>query len=82
VQVLGVGGSGYLSGIVAIYATGFAHMVALKNDGTVYTWGYNNNGQLGDNTLISKSSPIQTISAGTNWKQVSVGYTNMGAIKS
>jgi hypothetical protein len=25
---------------------------------------------LGDNTTIDKSSPIQTVAGGTNWKQV------------
>jgi hypothetical protein len=43
---------------------------AIKNDGTLWTWGVNTSGQLGDNTVVSKSSPIQTISTGTNWKQV------------
>lgn len=31
-----------------ILAAGENHTVALKSDGTVWTWGYNNNGQLGD----------------------------------
>jgi alpha-tubulin suppressor-like RCC1 family protein len=43
---------------------------AIKTDGTLWLWGQNGNGQLGDNTTINKSSPVQTISAGTNWKQV------------
>jgi alpha-tubulin suppressor-like RCC1 family protein len=41
------GGSGLLSGIVAISA-GLYHSLALKNDGTVWAWGANNYGQLGD----------------------------------
>jgi alpha-tubulin suppressor-like RCC1 family protein len=44
---------------------------AIKTDGTLWTWGANNYGQLGDNTTIDKSSPIQTVASGTNWKQVS-----------
>jgi hypothetical protein len=41
--------------------------------GNLWTWGENANGQLGDNTITSKSSPVQTIMYGTNWKQVSCG---------
>ena len=54
---------------------------AIKNDGTLWAWGSNNYGMLGDNTFLNKSSPIQTISAGTNWKQVAVGNGNIAAIK-
>ena len=57
---------------------------AIKTDGTLWTWGFNGDGQLGNNTSGSgtnKSSPIQTIAAGTNWKQVSCGYGHTAAIK-
>lgn len=47
-----------LSGMVAI-AAGHYHTVALKGDGTVWTWGFNNNGQLGDGTTINRSVPVQ-----------------------
>ena len=40
VQVLGTGGAGYLTGVVAIAAGGY-HSLALKNDGTVWAWGLN-----------------------------------------
>jgi alpha-tubulin suppressor-like RCC1 family protein len=43
---------------------------AVKTDGTLWTWGLNLWGALGDNTTISKSSPVQTVSGGTNWKQL------------
>ncbi|MDP2160810.1 MAG: T9SS type A sorting domain-containing protein [Flavobacterium sp.] len=39
--------------------TGFEHTIALKVDGTLWAWGRNNNGQLGDGTIINKSTPIQ-----------------------
>jgi alpha-tubulin suppressor-like RCC1 family protein len=38
---------------------GVKYTVALKSDGTVWTWGQNTNGQLGDGTKTNKSSPIQ-----------------------
>jgi alpha-tubulin suppressor-like RCC1 family protein len=38
---------------------------ATKTDGTLWTWGSNASGNLGDNTRINRSSPIQV--PGTNW---------------
>ena len=50
------------------------HVVsAIKTDGTLWIWGSNYIGELGDNTLAHKSSPVQTVAGGTNWKQVSCG---------
>jgi uncharacterized repeat protein (TIGR02543 family) len=37
------------------------HYVALKEDGTVWNWGNNDNGQLGDGTLISRTTPVKTL---------------------
>jgi len=57
------------------------HTAAIKTDGTLWLWGSGGNGQLGDNTNTYRSSPIQTVAAGTNWKQVACGYNITGAIK-
>jgi alpha-tubulin suppressor-like RCC1 family protein len=54
---------------------------AIKTDGSLWLWGYNVSGQLGDNTRATKSSPIQTVAGGTNWKQVSLGSEHCAAIK-
>jgi alpha-tubulin suppressor-like RCC1 family protein len=48
--VLGPSGSGYLSGITAI-ASGHATVYALRSDGTVWAWGGNDYGEVGDNSL-------------------------------
>jgi alpha-tubulin suppressor-like RCC1 family protein len=61
-------------------SAGYPHTAAIKTDGTLWTWGYNGTGQLGDNTRTNRSSPVQTITFGTNWKQVSCGY-HTAAIK-
>ena len=58
VQVHGPGNIGFLTGIIKI-ATGIAHCLALKNDGTVWAWGYNNFGQLGDGTTAHRNVPVQ-----------------------
>ena len=60
---------------------GATHTAAIKTDGTLWLWGYNDYGKLGDNTAASKSSPVQTIAGGTNWKQVACGFNNTAAIK-
>ena len=39
-------------------ALGTRHSVALAEDGTVYTWGYNCFGQLGDNSTIQRITPV------------------------
>ena len=57
------------------------HISAIKTDGTLWSWGYGGYGNLGDNTIVGKSSPIQTIAFGTNWKQVYSGRQNTAAIK-
>ena len=61
-------------------SSGGAHTAAIKTDGTLWTWGRGNYGQLGDNTTITKSTPVTTFAGGTNWKQVSGGY-HTAAIK-
>ena len=37
------------------------HSVAVKRDGTLLTWGSNDNGQLGDGTLASATRPINVV---------------------
>jgi alpha-tubulin suppressor-like RCC1 family protein len=54
---------------------------ALKTDNTLWTWGYNRYGTLGQNDTISKSSPVQ-IGITTDWYQISAGSLHMLAIKS
>jgi len=43
---------------VAAIAGGCDHTIALKADGTVWAWGYNWAGQLGDGTTTYRSSPV------------------------
>jgi alpha-tubulin suppressor-like RCC1 family protein len=40
-------------------ATGSDHTLALKTDGTLWAWGWNNFGQLGDGTTANRSTPVQ-----------------------
>jgi alpha-tubulin suppressor-like RCC1 family protein len=65
----------------SVVACGAYHTAAIKTDGTLWTWGNNGSGQLGDNTITHRSSPIQTITLGTNWTSVSLGYYHSAALK-
>ncbi|MFI5131436.1 MAG: RCC1 domain-containing protein, partial [Chitinophagales bacterium] len=69
-----------LSGITAIAANGSLHSVALKNDGTVWTWGDNSNGQLGDGSYAEKYSPVQLASL-TNIISIGTGERHSFAVK-
>ena len=51
---------------------------AIKTDGTLWTWGANFTGSLGDGTVASRSSPGTVAGGGTNWCQVSNGGNNSG----
>ncbi|HYO59410.1 MAG TPA: RCC1 repeat-containing protein, partial [Archangium sp.] len=42
-----------------VLAGGNDHSSALKQDGTVWAWGYNGYGQLGDGTTTRRTSPVQ-----------------------
>ena len=62
-------------------ACGYLHTAAIKTDGSLWTWGDNNGGGLGDNTATNRSTPITTFAGGTNWKSVSGGNGSTAAIK-
>jgi Tol biopolymer transport system component len=47
-----------LTSVITI-AAGHSHSIALKNDGTVWTWGSNSYGQLGDGSTTDRYTPIQ-----------------------
>ena len=53
--------------------------LARKSDGTLWSWGQNNQGQLGDGTITQRSSPIQI--PGTNWSEIAGGFSHSLALK-
>jgi len=57
------------------------HTAAVKTDGTLWAWGFNNSGRLGDNSVVNKSSPVTTAGGGTTWCQVSGGSLHTAAVK-
>jgi alpha-tubulin suppressor-like RCC1 family protein len=56
-----------------------ANNVAIKTDGTIWTWGKNNFGQMGIGNATNYSSPKQVGSL-TTWLNASAGYNNTMAI--
>jgi hypothetical protein len=54
---------------------------AIKSDGTIWTWGCNNCGQLGTNSVASRSSPGTVAGGGTTWCQISSKWRHAGAVK-
>ena len=51
-----------LSDVVAIDGGRF-FQIALKGDGTLWSWGFNSEGQLGDGTTTHRTAPVQVLMA-------------------
>jgi alpha-tubulin suppressor-like RCC1 family protein len=57
-------------------SAGSLHNLGLRKNGTVWAWGSNNSGRLGDGTSIDRSSPVSVVGGFTDWCQVSAGGTH------
>jgi len=73
-----------LNNVTAI-AAGLDYTVALRNDGTVWAWGYNWAGQLGDGTTTNRSTPVQVqnlsnVTAITTGNEFAVALRNDGTV--
>lgn len=62
-------------------SAGYDHAAVVKDDGTVWTWGNNNYGQLGDGTTTNRSTPVQ-VKGINNMVAVKAGMYNTLALKS
>jgi alpha-tubulin suppressor-like RCC1 family protein len=61
--------------------TAFTASFSIKTDGTLWSWGRNDYGQLGQGEVIYKSSPVQ-VGSGSTWATMpkSTGSLNWGAM--
>jgi alpha-tubulin suppressor-like RCC1 family protein len=62
-------------------ACGGHHTLAVKDDGTLWAWGRNNNGQLGIGNTADQGYP-QQVGSDTGWTGVACGHNHSVAIKS
>ncbi|MEO6787402.1 MAG: hypothetical protein ABI318_14820, partial [Chthoniobacteraceae bacterium] len=56
------------------------HSVATRTDGTLWSWGYNFYGELGDGTTTNHSSPVQ-VGTDSTWKSAAAGFYHTYATK-
>lgn len=66
---------------VAAIAAGENHTCALKKDGTVWCWGDNTHGELGDGTTTLNPSPTQVIALGSTVVEIAAGQSHSCARK-
>ena len=59
---------------------GYEHTGAIKTDGTLWMWGRNSNGELGQGNTIHRSSPVQ-VGTLSDWKTINCGFNSTVAIK-
>ena len=87
---LGNGISGNLNNIASPVQTnegpwssvsaGGLHTVALREDGTLWAWGHNMDGQLGDGTTTASPIPVQ-VGEAASWVSVSAGNRHTVAVR-
>lgn len=65
---------------VIVVSAGSFHSAALCDDGTVWTWGDNGYGQLGDGTNKSSYAPVQ-VTGLSHVKAIAAGSGHMLALK-
>jgi alpha-tubulin suppressor-like RCC1 family protein len=56
---------------------GFNHSLGIKNDGTLWAWGRNQRGEVGDGTTVIKYTPV-LVSSSNDWKQIQASNTYLG----
>jgi alpha-tubulin suppressor-like RCC1 family protein/uncharacterized protein YjdB len=61
-------------------AAGDNHSAGIRADGSLWTWGRNFNGEVGDGTTSNKNVPTR-VGGGSDWAAVSCGTTHTVALK-
>lgn len=64
-----------------VFSTNRNGQHAIKTDGTLWSWGVNAGGILGNSSIGNSSSPVQEISSSTNWCIVGPGQSFSMGIK-
>ena len=66
------------TGPIKQVSLGEYHSAAITADGSLWTWGYNTYGQLGDSTTTNRSTPVKVLD---NVVAVSLGTSHSAAVK-
>ncbi len=53
-------------------SAGFEYSIGMQSDGTIWSWGFNGNGQLGIGNTTEQLSPVQ-IGTGSDWTYIAAG---------
>jgi alpha-tubulin suppressor-like RCC1 family protein len=61
-------------------AAGDIHTVAIRSDGTLWAWGNNTVGQLGNGTWDDSGQPVR-VGTNANWRAVSAGSFHTVALR-
>jgi alpha-tubulin suppressor-like RCC1 family protein len=54
-------------------SAGEAHSLGVRSNGSLWSWGTNTNGRLGDDTITNRSSPVSVVGGFTDWCAASAG---------
>jgi alpha-tubulin suppressor-like RCC1 family protein len=57
-------------------SAGNNHSLSIDKNGRLWSWGFNNTGQLGDNTIVSKRTPVSVLGAVKTFCKISAGSSN------
>jgi alpha-tubulin suppressor-like RCC1 family protein len=63
-------------------SAGSYHNLGVRSNGTIWAWGDNGQGQLGDYTIYASSSPVSVVGGFTDWCQVSAGAIHSLGVRS
>lgn len=67
---------------ITLISTGFFHTAAVTSSGRVFTWGFNNSGQLGDGTDTDKNTPVEITSKFNLKNKEVISDVSLGSVHS